>query len=432
MLGVGRCLCMGALIMLGLGPWARAQNPLSLEEAVKSALENNFGIQIVRMQEQLTANNNHWGTAGRYPTVNFNVNGNGSYTDNPASFAPIRLTGSLGPSLNWVLFDGYRVRATKGRLDLLEEQAGGNANLVIENTLQAVILAYYQILLAKEQSAVLAEVLKNSKDRLAYEAYRRDLGTGSSFELLQFQTAVTTDSANWLTQQLNLRNLRKNLNLLMGEKVEMEFELTEGLQEVFPSFSLADLQEKMLDDNTSVKNQFVQNQIFRKEVEIAQASLYPRLSLNGGANYILGSITRADGQRLSVGAFEYSAGLSLSFTLYNGGNVKRQIENARIQERIGDLQLRDLQQSLVRDLSVMYNDYSLRRDLLKLQEESVTYAEDNLSQAAERFQNGLINSFDYRNIQLQYLNAQFGRLQALRQLKESETELIRLTGGLVR
>jgi outer membrane protein TolC len=55
----------------------------------------------------------------------------------------------------------------------------------------------------------------------------------------------------------------------------------------------------------------------------------------------------------------------------------------------------------------------------------------NLELADERFQTGTINSFDFRQIQVNYLNTALNNLQARFDLLDSETELLRLTGGIL-
>ena len=96
------------------------------------------------------------------------------------------------------------------------------------------------------------------------------------------------------------------------------------------------------------------------------------------------------------------------------------------------METRELEQSLQNELFVTYDNYEARRRIYNLQAQNVQNARLNLDLANERFQSGLINTFDFRQIQLQYLNAHIARLQALRDLNSSETELIRLIGGLVR
>ena len=66
----------------------------------------------------------------------------------------------------------------------------GNAAIVVENTLQAVILAYYNVQLQKDKLDLLAEVLELSKDKYIYNKLKSDLGTAVSTDVLQFQNQV--------------------------------------------------------------------------------------------------------------------------------------------------------------------------------------------------------------------------------------------------
>ena len=64
-------------------------------------------------------------------------------------------------------------------------------------------------------------------------------------------------------------------------------------------------------------------------------------------------------------------------------------------------------------------------------ESLIENAERNISIAEERYRGGTINSFDYRAIQLSLVNAEFQLLNAQLNLKNTETELLRLTGQIV-
>ena len=77
-----------------------------------------------------------------------------------------------------------------------------------------------------------------------------------------------------------------------------------------------------------------------------------------------------------------------------------------------------------------YDLYNVRQKLLSISQQNIESAELNLALAEERFRGGTINSFDYRQIQVNYLNTALNNLQAKYDLIESETELLRLTGGI--
>jgi len=430
---VTKCLYVG--IFLGINAritQAQEYTPLSLADAISIGLENNFDIRIADYQANIATNNNAVGEAGMLPRVDLNLGGSGFYTGSPASFITSRLNANTGATISWTLFDGFRAQATKERLELLEADSEGNAAIIVETTIQAIILGYYNALLAQEQENVLMEVLAASARRYDYEELRKEMGASGTFELLQFKDAFFTDSANLVIQKLNLRNEIRNLNLLMNVPVESEWELTDDLQERFSRYEFEDLRDKMLEDNNNLKNQYIANNILRQDTRIAEADMYPTISLNTGVTYGSGTANRADGQSVTFSAFDYTAGISIGFNLFNGGQVRRAIQNARINEQIGLLSERQLKESLVNDLLVTLDTYSARREVKELRDILVENAALNLDIAEDRFESGLINSLDYRQIQLQFLNAQLSRLEALRDLKESETELVRLTGGLVR
>jgi outer membrane protein TolC len=406
--------------------------PLSLAEAVMLGLENNFAIQLADLQANVAERSNYWGATGALPRLSLNGTANFFRTDNPGSFLAGRESVGASLGLDWTLFDGFRMFATKTRLALLQKQTGGNAAVVVENTLQAIVLSYYNVLVAEERLQVLRETLDNSRERLEYEEFRRDLGAVATFDLLQFRNAVITDSINVVTQELALRNARRTLNLSLAVETEQVYELTDALPTDFTAYELADLEREMLKDNNNLQNQYLTQQIRQQETRQAVAAFYPTLSFSSSVGRSLGNVSLVDGRNVEAVASDLSLGLTLSYNLFDGLNNRRQQQIAQINEQIAATETRELQQSLRNELYTTFDNYETRRQILALQSENVEVARLNLELAGERFQSGLINSLDYRNIQVQYLSAQLNRLSALRDLQESETELIRLTGGLVR
>ena len=123
--------------------------------------------------------------------------------------------------------------------------------------------------------------------------------------------------------------------------------------------------------------------------------------------------------------------LALSWTLSNGGNVRRAIQNAKIEEEIGQIQTEEMSRALYNQLFRTYSEYNIKRQLRDVSLLSVESASLNLQIAEEKFKSGTINSFNYRDIQVIYLNAARGLLQANFNLVDTYTELLRLTGGIV-
>jgi outer membrane protein len=319
----------------------------------------------------------------------------------------------------------------KQKLDMLEQYASGYSTIVVENTLQAIILGYYNALLEKERLNILREVKDLSGDRYAYVMMRKELGSSVTFDVLQAKNSFLSDSTNYLLQELNLKNAMLRLNLLLGEPPSVQFTLTDTFRVDIRPFNPDSLMASMLSDNSNLLNQYVNQNILKKEVQIAKNDMWPTLSLNAGTDFTQGWYDWEKHQANTY-LFDYYANFSLSFNLFNGGNTRRAIETARISEEIGRIEIQQLKQTLENLLVTQYELYLIRQQLLGVAEVNLESAVLNLELATEKFKNGTISSFDYRDVQLIFLNAASKKLNAIYDLIDSQTEMLRLTGGIVK
>ncbi|MCF8332568.1 MAG: TolC family protein [Bacteroidales bacterium] len=417
------------LMLLGSGS-LHAQEQLSLGQAISRALENNYQIRIGDLNVEIARTNNAWGAVGAYPGINIGATNVNRFDDNSQGKST---TNSLSPnvSMNWMIFNGFSARINKEKLEKLENLSEGNSRLVVENTLQAVVLGYYQVLLEKEKMKVLEKVMALSRDRYEYEQTRKELGNALTFDVLQAQNAYLNDSSNYIRQKTNYHNALRNLNQLMAVEVGSEFTLTGDFKPEYEAYELDSLEQKMLADNRNLRNQYINLEIMKKNVGIEKSALYPSLSLNSGYDY---NTTRVDPNQGSVNtsdSYGYYANFSLSFNLFNGGNTRRNIKNARIDKRIAEVETRELKNQLRRNLRTTYEFYKVRKQLLDVSLENIESAELNLRIAEDKFKAGTINSFNYRDIQMTYLNAALSRVEAIYSLIDTHTQLMRLTGGII-
>lgn len=414
-----------------------AQQNLSLSEALQVALANNFQIQIVKKQTQIAENNDSWGEAGRYPSLNVTVGQNNNIADqsnNPTSFIQALLISNSiqgGVALNWNLFSGFAVSANKAKLEQLKEQSKGNEVMVIENTMQAVILAYNDALLQKDKLTLISEVMSLSYDRYEYNKLKKEVGSTSSFELLQVRNAFLSDSTNYLLQEIAYENALRNLKLLLKIDETVELTLTDKLIATTEQYDIKELETKMLSNNANIKNQYINLEIVKQDVRLAKSQMYPTLGFSLGANATSSRFKISDYPAQNGLNINYYGNFSLSFNLFNGGKVRRQLENASIQEEITNLNIDEAKMSLKGQLFTQYKMYEARKAIANLVKETFNNSKVNLNIAKEKYETGVINSFDYRDIQLTFLNAGIATLEASYNLTDVHTELLRLTGGLI-
>lgn len=414
-------------ILFTLGSKAQ-ESPLPVSAALEKALENNYGIIISKSQTDIAELNNNWGTAGRYPTVGFDATTSNNLEFINNSYAN-RLSGGIG--MNWTLFDGYRVNITKDRLEKLEGLAKGRTAVVVENTIQDVILGYYNVLLQQEQLEVLEQVMGLSRDRYEYEQMRRDLGSSLTYNVLQAKNVYLEDSASYITQQVVVRNAIRNLNFVLGEESSARWTFTESFEPDTSDYKLGDLLDKLLGNNQTLQNQYVNLLISKEDTRLRESERYPSVRLSTGVDNSWSRISNEGMDAITNENVTPYANISLSYDIYTGGTRKQAIEVARINEEIARTEIEEMEHSLTNVLFNEYDLYNVRKTLLNVAIENLDAAELNLKIAEEKFRTGAINSFNYRDIQLIYLNAALQRLRAVYNLIDSSTNLTRLIGGFV-
>lgn len=458
------------ILFVGSISISNAQDTLSLARAIQLGLQNNFDVQIGKLSLDVAKNNNNWGQAGMMPTINLIGGQPNSIMQrkpaNPFAVAGRNISDNINGQLDvqFTLFDGFFVRLSKQRLQKLEELSSGNARFVMENTVQAIILGYYGVLLQKEQLQVLIKNRGFSKERYDYVKLRKELGGAITFDVLQEQNNYLTDSASVLQQQIFLKNAMRDLNLLLNENINKTYQLTDILPFENEEYRYEDLRDKMISSNTNLKNQYISQELFRNATQQAVSNYSPTLLLNLGANGSLDQLnanfrtatgntientvgflnrdpnapvyntvneTALKPQTLTGNSYGAYANFGLRFTLFNGGQIRRAVENSQIQEKIAQISTDQLKLSLENDLLASFDLYNLRRQLVQIAQIRLQAAELNLSLANERYKNGALSAIDLRIVQDSYQRAALENYLAIYNSIATRVDLVRLTGGLV-
>ena len=427
-----------AMILAASGTKAQQQvMPLSLADALTIGLENNFQIRISEETVRIAENNNSWGAAGLFPSLSLGAAQTNRYDDADSRTVPgdrnSYYTNAITPfvNLNWTLFRGFAVHISKDKLGALQEYSEGFATIVVENTIQGIVLAYYNALLQEELLAVTEEVKVLSRDRYDYMMFKKELGGAVTYDVLQAENAYLDDSTINLRQQLNVRNAYLNLRLLLGEENDIQYRLTDEFTVNMASYSLDTLMQQMRSSNQTLQNQYINQEILKKDLQLARSNLWPVLSLNGGFDHNNTRLKYTDSDPLYFNGLDYYANFTLSFNLFNGGNVRRGIRNAGISERIGELEISEMEISMANLMRNYYELHKIRKELFLVSIANLESASLNMEISTEKFRSGAINSFNFRDVQVQYLRAAAARYEAIFNLIDIQLELLRLSGGIL-
>lgn len=406
---------------------------LSINDAITIGLKNNYDLEITRRTEQVAKINNTWGNTSMVPTVSFSLTGMENYNFNDdENYRQQTINPSL--SLNWVIFDGFSAKINKKMYENMEESSKGNTTILVETTIQDIILSYNNCLLQKEMVKVYQELAELSEDRYNRAMDSKSIGVSTTYQTLQFKTSMLQDKSNYLQQKVTFDNAVRTLNYALAVEINTKWEFTDTLEVKTPEYNVETLNEKLISNNNTIKNQYLYKELKAKETALAKSAYFPTLSLNTGlGNTDYGQYYNENNNNININTNSSDAfvGLTLSWSIYSGGSRKRNIEIAKIKEESVDIETKQMELSLNNELWQIYSNYEVQKEILDLAIEQESAAKLNLNLSSDKLSNGSINSFDYRDVQVAYLNAAISKYSSIYQVILSNTDLLRITGGII-
>ncbi|MGM0477620.1 MAG: TolC family protein [Bacteroidota bacterium] len=421
-----------------------AQEELSAKEAVVTALENNYQMQIADERIAIAEKNNKWSEAGLFPTVELTASVNNAIADNtnnPFTFTPgLIYNRSISPGItaNWNIFTGMGVKITKERLSQLEKQSNGNANVVLENTAFDVLNAYYNVLMQESQLNTLKELKKATSEQVQYEAEKYELGQSNQLALAQLQNQLYSDSISIIQQEVVLENAYRNLLLLMNVPIEELTEtpfpsLSDSLNIMVEPISEEEVIQSVAENNQNLKNQMINQELQSMNTDMQRSFLYPTVNLQLAASPSFGNFRSLSDDNLNAETqqINYTANLSLRYSLFDNWKNKRAVEVAKIEEKISALNTSELKKELTTNAVNLIRQYEVRNQLVNVANTNAGYAKRAYDLGLERFKLGQINSIELSQLRNSLLNAEMEVINLQFQRIQTYMEIYRIGGNLL-
>jgi outer membrane protein TolC len=413
-----------------------AQNKLSLKEAVTIAIQNSYDIKLVENSLSIAQNNNNYGVAGGLPTVTANGTNNNTLTTINQTFPDASRnttrSGVDGSTLNgglsatMILFNGYRIAATKERLASIQKQTEAALQTQMLNTSSTVMQQYYNVI---RQAAFLKTIEKSieaSEQRVEIVKTRQEIGVANQADLLQSSLDLNALLQAKQNQLLVIDQVQADLYNSMVVPANSNYIFTDSIQ-VDQKINLSDVESKMKAHPLlqSAQQLINVNQFLEKETK---ALTYPTLRANTGFNY--NSNKSAAGFILLNESYGPFLGFNLSIPIYAGSTSKRAYKNAQINTVSAKIQYDNTAQDLATELFKTYQNYqnSLKQTPTEIQNYEMSDA--LLALVMEKFKLGQATIVDVKQAQQSFETAGF-RLTSLRfSAKIAEIELKRLSNQL--
>jgi len=428
------------IISFGLPTLTLAQQPITLKDALKYALDNNvkvrkarldieggrYKVQEVRAQAlpQIT------GTAGLTynPIIGQLVANFGGQTQairmgqNWNSSAGVQLSQQL---FNQTVFTGLQAARSS------EEFYNLTAQLTEEQIIELVANTYYQVLVNKQQLGVVETNIKNVKVVEKVTASQFENGLAKKIDVDRIKVKLTNleskriQTINAITQQEN------QLKFAMGMSVVTPItlpnsELTEVRQ--LPVFA----DTVGLANRTEIKLLNNQDKLYGLQRKAYLAEYYPSLSLTGNYTYSSqsDSFDFLNSNRAAIGFGASAVGLSLKIPIFNGFLTRSKVRQANVD-------IDKLKQDRIEKTNELNLAYENAKIELKNSLSTINYQRKNADLAQEiymstqnNYNNGLATLTDLLETEDSLTEAQNSYTEALLKYKIAEIQLIKAKGDL--
>lgn len=416
-----------------------AQEVYDLSRCIKTGLERNFSLLVMRNNEEIAVNNFTRGNAGMLPTIsstnrfggtvnttNQNYRDGSQVTSNDIH----NNSGSAGIDLGMTIFRGFQVQRTYEKLKEQSELEGFKTQMSVENLVAMIVSQYNYYIQQLILNNNLAYAVSLSRERVRIDQQRYLLGNASKLEMLQSIVYLNADSSRFAHQNEVLRTSQIRLNELMaasdlGENIQLK----DTLIQIDQNLLYDDLLALTLQNNTSLRIAAKNQVITELDSKIIQSRSYPYLTMSSGYGftynrYGASTLSNQNGHGLNYG-------LTLGIGIFDGFNRKREKNNALVEIQSSKIEYKEVEQNVKADLLTIYFAYTNNLRLLRLEEQNLGVARENLEIALARYKLGSLAGLELREVQKSLLDAEERMISVQYQTKIAEVSLLQISGRIM-
>ncbi len=421
-----------------------AQDVLTTSEAVALLLQHNYGVNIARNNIKIAENNtskelnSYLPTVGASAGVNANLGGStqtfGEAFARPSGENTINVTNAFQWGANAAVQANYTLldRSRDYTLDQLKEELT-LTDLQLRQTMEVNILqlfnAYYQIAQLSGNLAVQERTFEISQQRKTRAQYRFDYGQGSKLDVLNAEVDIQRDSVNLLNLKQQIANVRRSMNVIIGQDVNTDFVVDTTVQ-YDPTLNLVQLIEQAKANNVQLLAIDQNIKIRAYDLQILDAIRKPTLNANASYSFSFSDLPN-EGFTTFQNQRGLGVGVTLGWTIFDGGIQKMRKQNVDIALQSQALQRNQVEAEIIRDLTSAWETYQNALFILGVEETNIATAQANFERTNEFFKSGRLTSVDFRQAQLNLLNAERSYNNAKYNAKLLEVQLLQLSGGIL-
>ena len=440
-------LIITLLLLVGSRPLFAQKKELSIQEALTMARQGNKTLQIQILEEKRATEQIRESKGRLLPDISAGV-AYSYYFDRQNIFLPGSFAGTNKAVQEVAVggrnaFNGF-VSLYQPVMDLglhrLTEASRINEKIQTEKTEDlksrialGVSTRYLGILMMRRQLTLLEQSYE--RNLRALKDSRALLAQGKGLKADTLRSYITVEnirsSVSYLKNNIEVSGME--LKRLIGLEDTRELELTDQLESeiktdrtdflnVSEALEIAEINRNDL----SVQELVIAMQ--QQKLYATKAELLPKIALIG--QYQIQA--QADNLKFNNYAWPRTSflGLQISVPIFNGGQSKSRINQARILTQQEQVRLNDLKDEIKTTLASIISKWKEATSQLEIQVTTVQSAELNHQMTEDRFKNGLGSRLELTDAELALTQAKINYLQAVYNLRILHTELQHALGVL--
>lgn len=394
---------------------------LSLKEAVDAVTSDNSAVQSARIDEAIAQEKYKQTNAGFLPQVNFSYSA--LTTNNPLNvfgfklqqrtvtaedFNPDKLNHPSGTSdfttkieVLQPLINMDVVYMKKGALVQAESYQFKTKRTKEYLTFETQ-KAYYQLQMTHQAVAVLEEALATAKSIYDFTNNRALQGLIQKSDLLNVEVQVLGIENNLHEAKANVLNASDYLSVLMNKPTGVLYKTNELEKEPSTENMILNVPQNRADFMALEKAMEATGMMLKS----SKMKYLPRLNA-------FGSYQLNDKKFTGFNANSYMAGLQLTWNIFDGNNIRRQVAGLKLEQDKLSVQLHSMQQENQMILDKGYRDLANTLFKIKQQNAAIVQADEALRILQNRYQEGLVNTTDVLTAQTQLSQQKLMLVQAI-------------------
>jgi outer membrane protein len=328
------------------------------------------------------------------------------------------------------LYEAAERRATLSRDAVVLER-----RLVAIQTVQAVVAAYWDLVLAERQVAITRSSLELAKERLRITQIGSDGGKVPRSEIPAVQQIIATREEDVLNGELaSLERsiaLRRAAGLPIG-KGELGLRAGAELAPRDTSWDLGEVTERAFAASPELAQLAKQDAVAKLDIQVTENGLLPQLdaALTLGPEGQDDKVGSAWKDTLTAESFFVAGSLTLQHA-FGQEDVKGLAREQREQRRRLEVTAFDVQAQIAQTMAQAVAQAELARRRVALSQRAIELATDNIKIESDRFNLGKATNFDVLNRQEELRQAELRKAQAMIDQHKAESAIQALTGDIL-